>query len=195
MTNDIRLYVKGVSEIMGNEKIGLIILTDLSGKQISIVCEWHTAQEINKRLKKSIDISLSLPEVMSRMIPRRKGYMYNYYVKIAEVEDEQYKTYIISDEIDEVYKIKASDAILMSLVMCLPIFIDPVLMRRQAISSINTYDKASIPINVVKTSILEETLERAINDEDYETASKIHSELERRKQEKKGRGKDTDAYL
>ncbi len=196
MMDKVRLIIKGVSEIMGNEKIGLIFLTDnMFERQISIVCDWDTAQEINIRLKRKIDKSTSLPEVMAKMIAARTKYEPEYSIYITGIESEQYKTYIIGEDTGEMHKIKASDATLLSLVMNIPIYIDKTLMQKQSISNKSRQDRATIPINVVKSSILEETLERAINEEDYETASKIHSELERRKREKNGNGNDTDTCL
>lgn len=194
--DNVRLFLKGVSEIMGNEKIGLITLTDESQeRQISIVCDWETAQGINIRMKHKIDKSTSLPEVMASMLTARCPNKAAYSINITGIENEQYKTYIIGEDTGEIHKIKASAAALLSLVMDIPIYIDKTLMRKQSISNRALHDRATIPINVVKSSILEETLERAIKEEDYETASKIHTELERRKHEGNGYGEKTDKGL
>ena len=67
--------------------------------------------------------------------------------------------------------------------MDIPIYIEGTLMKKQSIKNRSCTDKVSIPINVINSSILQETLERAIQAEDYETASKIHDELERRKRQ------------
>ena len=67
--NNVRLLFNSVSEIAGNEKIGLITLTDESHERlISIVCDWNTAEAIDIRVKHKMDKSNTLPEVMAAQL-------------------------------------------------------------------------------------------------------------------------------
>ena len=191
--NNVRLLFNSVSEIAGNEKIGLITLTDESHERlISIVCDWNTAEAIDIRVKHKMDKSNTLPEVMAAMLKARCKDERKYYVCILGLEEEQYKTFIVGEDSAEMYKIKASEAVLLSLVLDIPIYIEGTLMKKQSIKNRSCTDKVSIPINVINSSILQETLERAIQTEDYETASKIHDELERRKRQENKNSKIQD---
>lgn len=75
---------------------------------------------------------------------------------------------------------KASDCLLLAYTFDCPITISESLLEQQYMREIGdgTY---SIPVNSVNIEALQEALNRAIEDENYELASQLRDEIERRK--------------
>lgn len=176
----VKLIFNNVSEILGNERIGLIVLTnEQETRQIAIVCDDATKTAIDMRVKKMPETKLMLPEIMTSML-RAKGNM-NYEVLITDIKDGQYLTMIYDAESGDSFPIKASHAILFALISNTPIYIEEKLMRQQSNTFTGSREKLAVPINVISESMLKESLERAIEEENYEMASKLNQELNRRK--------------
>lgn len=178
--NKIKLILDNVSEIAGNNNIGLITLADEDKtRQVTIVCDHNMAEAIQIRTKPHHMAAFMLPEVVGTMF-RSLGEA-NFEIVITDLIDEQYKAYIINRDTLDTFPIRASDAVLLSISARFPLYMDATLLRRQSVEYKEKRNGISIPINVISSTMLEESLKKAINDEDYETASKLHEELERRK--------------
>ena len=80
--------------------------------------------------------------------------------------------------------IRASDAVLLSYVGNIPLFIDSALMSRQSVLYKENSKGVSLPVNTISDKMLQTALEKAIFDENYELASHLRDEKKRR--EKKG---------
>ena len=70
---------------------------------------------------------------------------------------------------------------LLSVIAKLPIFVDEVLMNRQSLPYNQASPSMALPVNVLTIEMLEEALNKAIKDENYELASTLKMEIERRK--------------
>lgn len=175
----VKLLFNNVSEILGNENIGLIVLTDeLELRQITIICDKNTKIAIDMRAKEMPETQDMLPEVMARML-KAKGAT-DYEVLIEGVKDEQYLTVIRDTTNSDRFPVKASHAILLAIIAELPIYTTEDLMRRQSNTFNGKGKKISVPINVITDTMLEESLEKAIEEENYELASKLSKELKKR---------------
>lgn len=180
ISNKIRLLFDNVSEIAGTDRVGLITLADeLKERMITIICDHKMAEAIQLRQRRHPLASLMLPEVAGMMF--RSAGDTDFEIIISDLMDEQYKTYVFNSTTLDTFQIRASDAVLMSLTCGFPIYINRGLMLRQSVPYKSGGSGLSIPINVISTSMLQESLQRAINEEDYEAASKLRDELERRK--------------
>ena len=75
---------------------------------------------------------------------------------------------------------KASDCLILAYTFGCPITINNELLEQQYMREVGdgTY---SIPVNSVNIEALEEALQRAVEDENYELASQLRDEIERRK--------------
>ena len=63
--NKVRLKLKGLSEIAGNERIGIIVLSDMEERrEISIVCDENMLYQLGLRMKKVNGAEKLLPEVL-----------------------------------------------------------------------------------------------------------------------------------
>ncbi|MDO4160044.1 MAG: DUF151 domain-containing protein [Prevotellaceae bacterium] len=174
-----RLIFKGVSEILGTENMGLLILTDeLMERQITIVCDKAMAVQIELRLKMIPISNIMLPEVMCNLL---KTYTdLNLEIVIEDIIDGQYRTLLYNADTLDPMLIRASDAVLLSLIGEIPIYIDSKLMKRQSTEYRENANGVTLPVNSISDEMLQSALDRAIAEENYELASHLRDEQKRR---------------
>lgn len=180
-----RLFFKGVSEIVGTENLGLLIMTDEDMKrQITIVCDKAMAVQIELRVKHIPVASIMLPEVLCRVLDTAGKQRFE--LVIDDIDNGQYHTMLNDTYTLEPQQIRTSDAVLLSIVGDIPLYIDSRLMKRQSVP----YDKfargVSLPVNTISDEMLQTALDKAIADENYELASHLRDEKRRREQNKEG---------
>lgn len=174
-----RLIFKGVSEIVGTEDMGLLILTDeLKKRQISIVCDKAMAVQLELRTKSIPIVQIMLPEVLCKMFDINADSGYE--LIIDDIIDGQYRTILYDRSNVKSVVIRASDAVLLSYVSNIPIFIDSALMARQSVAYKENSRGVSLPVNTISDKMLQAALEKAILDENYELASHLRDEKKRR---------------
>lgn len=174
-----RLIFKGVSEIVGTESLGLLIMTDEAMlRQITIVCDKAMAVQIELRVKRLPTTQLMLPEVLCKAFMVSTAQRFDVY--IDDIIDGQYHTLLNDNFTLDSLQIRASDAVLLSLVSEVPIYIDSQLMKRQSVPY-NKYARGvSLPVNTISDEMLQAALDKAIADENYELASHLRDEQKRR---------------
>jgi len=181
--NKERLIFKGVSEIVGTENLGLLILTDEDTlRQITIVCDKAMAVQIELRIKRIPITSIMLPEVLCKLLDTHERQRYE--MVIEDIIDGQYRTLLYDNDSSVPLLIRASDAVLLSLVSDIPIYIDSQLMKRQSVPY-NKYARGvSLPVNTISDEMLQAALDKAVADENYELASHLRDEQKRRDKSK-----------
>lgn len=174
-----RLFFKGVSEIVGTESLGLLILTDEAmSRQITVVCDKAMAVQIELRVKHVPITGIMLPEVMCHVLGTDKDERFE--MVIEDIVDGQYRTMLYDKYSLEPLLIRTSDAVLLSIVGDIPVYIDSLLMRRQSVPY-NKYARGiSLPVNTISDEMLQTALDKAIADENYELASHLRDEMRRR---------------
>lgn len=179
---NVRLFFNAVSEITGNRRLGVIILTNASKtRQLSIVCEHNMAIEIDRRKTANKLNELLCPEALVNLL--RKVTNAEFEIHISDIVNGQYKVYIFNRDNLDITPIRASDAILLAVAAGLPIFIEQNLMLKQSVEYKDNTLGVTIPINSLSLQMLEESLLKAIKTEDYETASKLRDEIKKRKRD------------
>lgn len=174
-----RLIFKGVSEMVGTEDLGLLILTDeAKERQITIVCDKAMAVQLELRIKKIPITRIMLPEVLCRMLKNNGGL--DYELLIDNIIDGQYRTILYDKETMDTLLIRASDAVLLSIVANIPLYIEAGLMRRQSVMYNENAKGVSLPVNTISDEMLQAALDKAIADENYELASHLRDEKKRR---------------
>ena len=174
-----RLIFKGVSEIVGTEDLGLLILTDeAKERQITIVCDKAMAVQLELRIKKIPITRIMLPEVLCRMLKNNGGL--DYELLIDNIIDGQYRTILYDKETMDTLLIRDSDAVLLSIVANIPLYIEAGLMRRQSVMYNENAKGVSLPVNTISDEMLQAALDKAIADENYELASHLRDEKKRR---------------
>lgn len=182
------LIFQGVSEILEGPELGLITLTDkMKERQITIVCDKAMEYQFGLRLNPKTRTDRLLPEVLTTVV-KQQGEM-RFEVLISDVVDGEYRCLLVNESTFESLPMRASDAILFALISNTPIYIDYNLMMRQSVRYSANANGMAIPINALSDSMLKKSMENAIADENYELASYLRDEINKRKRSEK---KNTD---
>lgn len=177
----VNIILDGATVLDRSEGIGLLSLTDREKtRQITIICEKRIAEEISKRISKVNPIGkMLLPEVAAQIIATHQEDRYQ--VVIYNIKDGQYSTYILNQTSGEVFPIRVSDAILFAIVAGMPIMMNEELFLRQSVEYTESATSFKIPINAISIKALNEYLDKALAEENYELAAKLRDELKKRK--------------
>lgn len=178
------------------EDIALITLTDMrEERQISIFCDMATKYQLDLR-SSSVRIltaegeQLSTPpaELTRLMLPEVLCSIINYMtdlelqVVITHVYDGMYHAVIEDAHTKTTFPVRASDAILLAVAnRHMPIYIDSNLWKYQSQPVLKNNAGISLPINTLTEDMLKKSLQKAIDEEQYEQAKQLKEELERRK--------------
>lgn len=103
-------------------------------------------------------------------------------ILIYKAKDGVFYSYLYYDKDGEEYKIdsRTSDAIALALRYKCPMYTTEDIMETEHLHDLGE-GKFSVPITSVSVELLEDALQKAIDKEDYETASQIRDEIRKRK--------------
>lgn len=103
-------------------------------------------------------------------------------ILIYKAKDGVFYSYLYYDRDGEEYKIdsRTSDAIALALRYKCPMYTTEDIMETEHLHDLGE-GKFSVPITSVSVELLEDALQKAIDKEDYETASQIRDEIRKRK--------------
>ena len=179
----IRLYFKGISELVGKENQNVIILTDKEEKrQIIVVCDDWIKQQFSLRTS-PVPTNDKIPEVLLTIISGWEKYRLE--IHITDIVRGQYIASVCDVEHQQAKSISITEAILMAHIGNLPILIEPLLMHKQSAPYQKGAERLQMPLNSLSDEMLRQALERAIEDEDYELASHLRDEQNNRKNDQK----------
>ena len=116
-----------------------------------------------------------LPEVLVRLLPSDLEML------IVGVYEGQYQVMLVDTATGNSLRIRMSDAILLSIISKIPLYIESRLMRRQSMAFDENATGVAIPINSMETDRLRIALKNAVEEENYELASQLRDEIKRRK--------------
>ena len=104
-------------------------------------------------------------------------------ILIYKAKDGVFYSYLYYDKDGEEYKIdsRTSDAIALALRYKCPMYTTADIMETEHLHDLGE-GKFSVPITSVSIELLEDALQKAIDKEDYETASQIRDEIRKRKE-------------
>lgn len=161
--------------------MAVAILTDIEQKRsLTVVCDNMAKGQLGIRISGSERNSTLLPEVMLDMLSDCTD-VHRYEIIIHDIVEGEYKTMIVNLDTLHSYPIRLSDAIILSRISNIKIFINTWLMHKQSSPYCGDSNRMAIPINVLSTEKLEEELDKAVEEENYRLASQIKKELSRRK--------------
>jgi len=176
----VQLWFDSVSEIVGSDDLGLIMLADeTKQRQLSIVCEKTMAVQLEIRAKKMPFARTLLPEVMARVVAEQTDVQL--VILFCGIEEGQYRVLLINQKTQESLVIRASDAVLLSKAGNIPLYIESWLMDRQSVPYSLQQRGVVLPVNTLSNEMLENALMKAVEDENYELASQLRDERNRRK--------------
>lgn len=178
--NKIKLVFRGISEIIGDTEMGIIVLTDTSSvRQLSIVCDKHMEEEFSLRIAKTPVANKLLPEVLCHTLWSMDA-ISQFEVIITDIIDGQYRASLVNTATMDMTAIRASDGVLLSYISDIPLYIEEKLMMRQSVPFREDARGMSIPVNSISEEMLQQALDRAVSEENYELASYLRDEMKRR---------------
>ena len=172
------LRFENIRQIVGTEELSVILLTDQEQRRaLSVVCDQEMTRQMLMRLKGPREVCRTLlPEVLLQLLPSA------YEMMIVGIYDGQYQVMLMDTGNGESVRIRTSDAILLSLISNVPLYIEERLMERQSVPFDVHATGVSIPINTMDTTRLKMALQSAVEEENYELASQLRDEIKRRRQ-------------
>lgn len=178
----IKLIFQGISEIIEGPELAIIILTDeAKERQLSIVCDKHMEYQFGLRMSKTaLKTERLLPEVLTNVVKNQGGMRFE--ILISDVIDGEYRCMLVNETTFESLPMRASDAIFFANISNSPIYIEYNLMMRQSVRYSANPNGMALPINSLSDEMLRQALDKAVADENYELASNLRDEMNRRKE-------------
>lgn len=175
----VRLVFNGISEIVGSDDIGVIVLVDESySRQLSIICDKPMTIMLELRKRQVPVTQVMLPEVLGRILNIQTEV--NLEVLINEIVDGQYKAVLYNADTLDTEMIRVSDAVLLSVSCHVPLYISTELFKRQSVPFSDKDKGVALPLNSISFDMLKAALEKAIGEENYELASHLRDEMRKR---------------
>ncbi len=179
-----KLIFRGVYDIVGNDQVGLVVLTDEDKtRQISIICDRNMMVSLSLRREPTVRIDKLLPEVLWTVVKRYTSI--DFMLLFTDVRDCEYVAYLYSMDNSVAIPIRASDAVLLSQISGLPVMMDTEVFLKHSTPYLPVSSKVPVCYSLLSDSMLEKELERAIEKEDYKKASLLNEELQWRKKNRK----------
>jgi hypothetical protein len=178
--NKVRLIYAGVAEVIGSQEMSIIALIDEAAEQqVSVVCDMTMANELMMRTGKNPLSHMFLPEVLLQLLSIHADLRLE--ILVSNLIDGQFITTVEDTNKTLSLPIRISDAILLSVIGHIPLYMESALMHRLCVPYRNKSPRIPLPVNTLTTKMLEEALVKAIDNEEYEQASHLRDEIRRRK--------------
>ena len=180
-STDIVLIFQFASDLLGTEDMKMVVLSDEGNtRQFIMICDAATVREISLRQHHVPIKDLLLPEVLYRIIQAEGEH--DFYLVIDELNNGQYRAKLIDNIKHLTHTLRASDALLFSLISGIPLHINQKLFMLQSSPFAPGGDRVGVPLNSLNIPMLEKALKEAVDLEEYDMASFIRDELKRRKE-------------
>lgn len=180
----VQLFFREMAQITGSEGLSVVVLSDSTGCwALTIICDEPMTQQLLIRYNHLPGERQMLPEVLTQMLLQSTGTSPDDYELLTyDVAEGQYKTVFINHSTGHSIPLRMSDALLLSTLARIPLFIEERLFLRQRSRFIPHSSGLVIPINTIGLDRLNEELKKAIAEENYRLASSLHEEIKKRQQ-------------
>lgn len=180
---DSLLLIKSVSEILGIKDVALVSLVNATEtRQIVVSCELEMRDLIMKYMTDRPETQMLFPSVVNNILATRDKSSLE--VRINGVIDGVYQTEIYDRLTQKSFPIRCSDGIFMSVACKLHIYASAEVMRLHSIPYVTGATKVGLPLSVLSEKLLKNSLQMAIETENYEMASNLRDELNKRHKDK-----------
>lgn len=179
----VKLSIFGVSEIVGLEDVALLGLVDeQKDRQLVVTCDKKMVCLIKKYMTNEPHVGMLFPQVMADVL-KAQG-CYDLEVWITDVNDGEYKTEVVDGISQKHFPIRCSDGVLFSLVSNAPIYATGKLMMKQSVPFRLGESKIGLPLTILSEQMLQMAMKKAIETENFEMASNLRDELNKRHADK-----------
>lgn len=180
---DSLLLIKSVSEILGIKDVALVSLVNATEtRQIVVSCELEMRDLIMKYMTDRPETQMLFPSVVNDILATRDKSSLE--VRINDVKDGVYQTEIHDRLMQKSFPIRCSDGIFMSVACKLHIYASAEVMRLHSVPYVTGATKVGLPLSVLSEKMLKDSLQMAIETENYEMASNLRDELNKRHKDK-----------
>ena len=177
---DSLLLIKSVSEILGIKDVALVSLVNATEtRQIVVSCELEMR---DLYMTDRPETQMLFPSVVNDILATRDKSSLE--VRINGVKDGVYQTEIYDRLTQKSFPIRCSDGIFMSVACKLHIYASAEVMRLHSIPYVTGATKVGLPLSVLSEKLLKNSLQMAIETENYEMASNLRDELNKRHKDK-----------
>jgi hypothetical protein len=188
----IPLIVQGLTDISDAHDTSLLILTDKEGqRQISIVCSGAIREAFAMRRMKYCDDAAArakhiedmrdcLPETLSALIKYLTDMELS--VIIVNVFNGEYNALIEDKKTGTSLPIRVAEGALLSYAdPHIPLYIEQSLWQRQSVPYMGENARGiAMPLNTLSMEMLNNALQKCIEEENYELAQQLKLEIDRR---------------
>lgn len=180
----IKLKFKGLSEIMGmDSQLSLIVLVDEEERrQLVVTCDQNMRNQLKMRITDPRAGQSLLPEVLSNVMGHEQCLSWE--VRIEGMQEGKYITKLYNDDLERSLDIRCSDAILWAFVCHCSIMVSEDVLATYGVPYFPDARQIALPVNIITDDMLKLGLQKAIDTEDYEVASRLRDELKRRHEKK-----------
>ena len=164
----------------------IISLVDESEKRaLSIMTNEYVAEQLKACNSKTSDFKNDVISVLWTLFDRQN--VDDFYLEFDATPERGVYATLVNKITNERMSIKTDQAVLLSVAADIEMFTTELVIK-EITTPFNKNDMSSaacaVPISALPDQMLEKALDCAINEEDYETASAIRDEIERRKGKK-----------
>jgi len=178
----IRLLFKGLSRIVGEENAHMLMLTnEQETRLLTVPCDDAMAEQFSLRSKRVPNAGRLLPEVLWQMLSAETES--DFELLITGLMEGEYLVFLCNTASDMRVAIRACDAVLLSFSENVPIYIDEALFQKQSYPYQKQTGALAVPVNTLSDELVQKALQKAIDEEEYELASRLRDELARRAKE------------
>lgn len=179
----VKLIILGLSEIVGLEELSLLALVDEDkDRQLVVTCDKAMSKLIKRHMTNEPRVGMLYPQVMADVL-KAQG-CYDLEVWITDVQDGEYQTEVVDGISQKHFPIRCSDGILFSLVSNAPIYASGKLMMKQSVPFRLGENKIGLPLTILSEQMLQMAMQKAIETENFEMASNLRDELNKRHADK-----------
>ena len=180
--NEVELKIHDMSSTLYPADAYALVLEEVDGgRKLPIIIGHMEAQAIKVMMVKYLP-PRPLTHDLFLTVTRQFGIELKK-ILIYKAKDGVFYSYLYYDKDGEEYKIdsRTSDAIALALRYKCPMYTTEDIMETEHLHDLGE-GKFSVPITSVSVEMLEDALQKAIDKEDYETASQIRDEIRKRKE-------------
>ncbi len=176
----VRLKFKGISDILGMEsQLSLLVMVDEEEmRQLVVTCDLNMRNQLKMRMEGKTAGQHLLPEVLAEAWGMEQCRCWE--VRINGMQEGKYLTKLFHVATGAAFDIRCSDAILWAFVSHCTVKVRTDVLAAYGVPYFQDANQIALPVNVITDSMLEVGLQKAIDSEDYEGASKLRDELKRR---------------
>ncbi len=177
----IRLFLQQASEVVEGNKDGLLVLTDsYQERQLVVPCHGRLLEEFKFRLDKH-ENHFGMIDILLDVINNQTSLSLS--LLITNVENGSYSAVLNNEDTQKQISMGGVEAVLLNTISKdkIPLYIDEDLFLRQSSKFNMKAEGVALPVNALPVSMLEKTLGKAVAAENYELASQLRDELNRRR--------------